>query len=322
MAKTTFTDKLTTILAAWLNEVNTAVFDAIGDGTNAPTTGAQVRTNIGAGNVEGPATSTDGGFAKFDGTTGDLLKDSAAVVAVADGGTGQSSYTDGQLLIGNTTGNTLAKGTLTGGTGITVTNGGGTITIDADNNGDVVGPASATDNAVVRFDLTTGKLIQDSVLIIADTTGALSRSGDGGIPVQGTNTNDSAAAGYVGEVISSIVTTGSAISLTTNTSANITSISLTPGDWDISGFVGFVPAATTSVNDFAGSVDTTSATLSANGFRIFFPAFVPGSVNSRIPLPTLRHTVSATTTYYLVALANFTVSTMVAYGTVIARRAR
>lgn len=50
---------------------------------------------------------------------------------VANGGTGQTSYTDGQLLIGNTTGNTLAKATLTAGTNITITNGAGTITIDA-----------------------------------------------------------------------------------------------------------------------------------------------------------------------------------------------
>lgn len=35
--------------------------------------------------------------------------------------------------------------------------------------GDVVGPGSATDNAVARFDLTTGKLIQNSVVIIGDT---------------------------------------------------------------------------------------------------------------------------------------------------------
>jgi len=45
------------------------------------------------------------------------------------GGTGQSTYTDGQLLIGNTTGNTLTKGTLSAGTGITVTNGNGSISI-------------------------------------------------------------------------------------------------------------------------------------------------------------------------------------------------
>ena len=50
-------------------------------------------------------------------------------VAVADGGTGQSSYTNGQLLIGNTTGNTLAKGTLTAGDGINISNGAGSITL-------------------------------------------------------------------------------------------------------------------------------------------------------------------------------------------------
>ena len=54
-----------------------------------------------------------------------------APLSVANGGTGQSSYTDGQLLIGNTTGNTLAKATLTAGTNVTVTNGSGTITIAA-----------------------------------------------------------------------------------------------------------------------------------------------------------------------------------------------
>ena len=50
-------------------------------------------------------------------------------LTVARGGTGQTSYTDGQLLIGNTSGNTLTKATLTGTTGVTVTNGGGTITL-------------------------------------------------------------------------------------------------------------------------------------------------------------------------------------------------
>ena len=53
----------------------------------------------------------------------------AGTLAVANGGTGQTSYTNGQLLIGNTTGNTLAKATLTASTGISVTNGAGSITL-------------------------------------------------------------------------------------------------------------------------------------------------------------------------------------------------
>ena len=43
--------------------------------------------------------------------------------------------------------------------------------------GDVVGPASATDNAICRYDGTTGKLLQDSVVTVADTTGNMSWPG-------------------------------------------------------------------------------------------------------------------------------------------------
>jgi hypothetical protein len=72
--------------------------------------------------------------------------------------------------------------------------------------GDVVGPASATDNAAVRFDGTTGKLVQNSAVTIADTSGditagkyntvAISGSGTptlavtGTTAVSGTNTGD------------------------------------------------------------------------------------------------------------------------------------
>lgn len=51
-------------------------------------------------------------------------------LASGDGGTGYSTYTDGQLLIGKTDG-TLAKTTLTAGTNITITNGDGAVTINA-----------------------------------------------------------------------------------------------------------------------------------------------------------------------------------------------
>jgi hypothetical protein len=52
-------------------------------------------------------------------------------LSVLRGGTGQTSYTDGQLLIGNSTGNTLSKTTLTAGANISIVNGPGTITISA-----------------------------------------------------------------------------------------------------------------------------------------------------------------------------------------------
>ena len=56
-------------------------------------------------------------------------------IGVGYGGTGQTSYTDGQLLIGNSTGNTLTKATLTAGSGISITNGSGSVTIAATGGG-------------------------------------------------------------------------------------------------------------------------------------------------------------------------------------------
>jgi len=51
---------------------------------------------------------------------------------VASGGTGQTTFTNGEILIGNTTGNTLSKATLTGTVNrVIVTNGAGTITLSA-----------------------------------------------------------------------------------------------------------------------------------------------------------------------------------------------
>ena len=74
------------------------------------------------------------GLTTFTAANGALYSTSASALAagtlpVAAGGTGQTTYTDGQLLIGNSTGNTLTKTTLTAGTGISVTNGSGAITI-------------------------------------------------------------------------------------------------------------------------------------------------------------------------------------------------
>jgi hypothetical protein len=63
--------------------------------------------------------NTAGQLDATDGLTG--------AVPVANGGTGQTTYSNGQLLIGNGSG--LTKANITAGSGISVTNGSGTITI-------------------------------------------------------------------------------------------------------------------------------------------------------------------------------------------------
>lgn len=59
----------------------------------------------------------------------DASKITTGTLPVANGGTGQTSFTDGQLLIGNSSGNTLSKASLTAGSNISITNGAGSITI-------------------------------------------------------------------------------------------------------------------------------------------------------------------------------------------------
>jgi hypothetical protein len=84
----------------------------------------------------------------------------SSALPVGSGGTGQTSYTDGQLLIGNTTGNTLTKATLTQGSGISITNGNGSITI-----------ATTSTGASITNDTTTATA--EYPLFAAATSGSL-----------------------------------------------------------------------------------------------------------------------------------------------------
>lgn len=61
--------------------------------------------------------------------------------------------------------------------------------------GDVVGPASATDNAICRFDLTTGKLIQNSAATIADTTGDITAGKYNGVTISGSGSFSGTSSG-------------------------------------------------------------------------------------------------------------------------------
>jgi hypothetical protein len=62
-----------------------------------------IATKAGAnGDVVGPASATDSALAAFDGTTGKLIKQ-AGTVTVAQGGTGGTSFTANNVLLGNGT---------------------------------------------------------------------------------------------------------------------------------------------------------------------------------------------------------------------------
>lgn len=142
--------------------------------------------------------------------------------------------------------------------------------------------------------------------------------------IPGVTTNSNAPAGYLGEYVSSTVAAPGA-ALTTATTANVTSISLTAGDWDVTGVVDFRFGATTSYTNVTGGISTASATLGGQdtGFDFATPAQVPtAAADQAWTVPTVRLSLAATTTVYLVAQGTFTVSTLSAYGTIRARRVR
>lgn len=153
----------------------------------------------------------------------------------------------------------------------------------------------------------------------------LNSKGTGGIKLKGTGTNDSAAAGYVGQYISSSIVAGSAVPLTTTVSANVTSISLTAGDWDVASSVLFLPDPTTTSTAQHGAISATTGTFptagSENNIGGLSIAFGAGGTGQFCVGPT-RISLASTTTIYLVASAIFAVSTMAAYGFIGARRIR
>lgn len=143
--------------------------------------------------------------------------------------------------------------------------------------------------------------------------------------IVGTTTNNNTDAGNVGEFVSSTIAAGSAISLTTTVSANITSISLTAGDWDVWGTVLCVTGGASTLSRLNGSLSTTSATQpapSADGGAFVSTYMSMGaSLLAGLPCGQIRLSLSGTTTVYLVVNATFT-STATAYGYIAARRVR
>lgn len=140
--------------------------------------------------------------------------------------------------------------------------------------------------------------------------------------IVGTITNDNATALNVGEYVSSLVATGSAVSLTTNATANVTSISLTAGDWDVDGIVNLNASAAT-VTAMSGGVTSTSATIPSDGSEGYSGVLLTiASAVDSITLPRKRISIASTTTVYLVGRSTFSAGTVAAFGSITARRVR
>lgn len=137
--------------------------------------------------------------------------------------------------------------------------------------------------------------------------------------IVGTTTNNNAQAGSVGEYITSSVPSG--VSLTNSTAANITSISLTAGDWDVWGSITFAGASNVTTN-LLSSINTTTATSAAAPFVNTMALAYPANGAYTLIPPTQRFSLAVTTTIFLVANQAFSAGTMTGGGYISARRRR
>lgn len=231
---------------------------------------------------------------------------------VASGGTGLNVVPAiGQTLIGTGAGYILA--TLTAGQGVAVINAAGSITIQLNNTAVTPNPyGSASAVPVITINQ------QGQITNAVNTPIVIPSSA-----VTGTTTNDTAAVGFIGEYVTAVIIKANAIALTTLVTANVTSISLTAGEWDVTGVIDFTPAATTTTVYMQGGISLTSAATGGQDTSFTNPfSIATTAVDSALPCPIVQLKLSATTTVFLIATASFAVSTLKAYGTIRARRVR
>lgn len=179
----------------------------------------------GTADVHGPASSVDNELVLFNGTTGKVIKSAtgtgyakatsgvasfqAVPIPVADGGTNSTTALSNNRVMQSSGGAIVEAAAITASralasdaNGIPVASAttatelgyvsGVTSAIQTQLGTKVTGPASATDNAIARYDNTTGKLVKDSAVTI-DNNGGMTFTGTTGflkLPVLTTTQRD------------------------------------------------------------------------------------------------------------------------------------
>jgi hypothetical protein len=266
---------------------------AIVAGTNISVSGTWPNQTINA-TGSGSVTSVAATVPSFLSVTGSPITSSGTLaislsgtaLPVANGGTGQTTYTDGQLLIGNTTGNTLAKATLTAGTGITITNGSGAITIAASGG---TGTVTSVAASVPSFLSIAGSPITTSGTLAITYSGTALPIANGGTGLTATPANGELDIGNGTGFTRTTLTAGTGVSITnasgsitinaTGTGGTVTSvaqsftggiISVTGSPITTSGTLALTVAGTSGGIPYFSSTSTwaTSALLAANALMI------------------------------------------------------
>lgn len=169
--------------------------------------------------------------------------------------------------------------------------------------------ASASSTSASNASTSAGNAASSATSAAASAAAAASPTG----VTDGTN----AAAGKVGQIITNQNT---GVALTSGTPVNLTSITLSAGDWDVFGTVLLSNSGVNITLSFGG-INTVSATLPAfpNVTRIETQG---GTTSMQNAVPSVRFNVTTNTTLYLVGQATFSTGTGTGSGFIRARRMR
>jgi hypothetical protein len=142
----------------------------------------------------------------------------------------------------------------------------------------------------------------------------------GNVYIRGVVDGSNVAAGQVGEYVTAN-NLGAPISLANGTAAACCSISLTAGDWDVEGNVGY-PTLVFGATNLQAYVNTSVATTGAGSEG--YATMIGSNMGSGVSIPTglRRFNLNVTTTIYLVAWGALAAGTNQAAGTIRARRVR
>lgn len=280
-------------------------------------------------NYQGMAagTSTTYAHANYKQRSNVGLQDSPAS-AVNEGGTGLTLGTSGGVPCFNTTTTMASSAALTSGLIMIGGGAGACPSITATGTG-VLTALGINVSTVGSFVINGGTLGTPSSGVGTNLTSLnASQLSSGTVPAartnghqNGTATNDNAAAGEIGEFMSN---TGSNIALTTGTAAQVATVTLTAGDWDVWGSIAFLPAATTTSSTLLGVVSLTSASASGIASPCTTSMAYAGTAgaNQSVPVGVCRVSVATNTPVYVNIDAFFAVSTAQGNGTIFARRVR